>query len=217
MIDFFASLTVGLIVVMTLVILYSNFRQARELNQMKKVMQGWVDAQLRDRRAKHGAAISIPDPLQWFGRQANLVLTDLQRNLDDPPALEFLAERGLRLVVSPLPDRFLRSALREVEVKGKKLTKLMEPLLGKRRRDVRVMERNQVTSGEWFDLEAKAAVKACRVDWPDCSHLWFYVISPRPHPVRLVKVDWMDIKKWFVEQKGKLKTWLRLPFSKSSS
>lgn len=217
MIDFFASLTVGLIVVMTLVIFFSNLRQARELSQMKNVMQGWVDAQLRDRRAKHGAAISISDPLQWFGQQVNLVLTDLQRSLDEPPVLEFLAEHGVRLVVSPLPDPFLRSALREIQMKGKKLTKLMEPLLGTRRRDVRVMERNQATSGEWFDLEAKAAVKACRVDWPDCSHLWFYIITPRPQTAFLVRVDWVDFKNWFVEQKRKVRTWLRMPFSKSSS
>lgn len=217
MIDFFASLTIGLIVVLTLVILISNFHQARELNQMKKVMRVWVDAQLRDRRAKHDATISIPDPLQWFGGQVKLVLTDIQRTLEQPPALEFLAERGMRLVVSPLPARSLRGALRSVEVRKKKFSKLMEPLLGSRRRDLRVIAKNQANSGEWFDLEARAAVKACNADWPDCSHLWFYVISPRPQPEHLVKLDWMDFKNWFVDQKGRVKAWLKMPFSKSSS
>jgi hypothetical protein len=218
MIDFFASLTVGLIVVMTLVILLSNYHQAHELHHMQKVMQGWVDAQMRDRREKHSTTVKVNDPLKWFGDQAGLVLTDLQRNLEQPPALEFLAEQGMRLVVSPLAAKDLRRALKPFERKKRKIIKLVEPLLGSRRRDLHVIEKSQATSGEWFDLEARSASAAFMANWPDCSHLWFYVISPTlTQPKIFLKFDWAGFKEWFIQRKGKVLAWFKMRPSKSSS
>jgi len=218
MIDFFASLTVGLIIVMTLVILYSNHRQARALNEMKKVVEDWVESQMRDRREEHHARTKIAEPLKWFGGQVNLVLTDVQRKMEEPPALEFLAEQGMRLVVSPLPPSRLREGLRVIESRKRKLKKLVEPLLGYSRRNVKVIERNTTNVGEWFDLEAEAAAKALQVKWPACTRLWFYVISPRrAEREPLISLDMSSQKKWIKERKAKVTAWFKTQLSKSSS
>lgn len=218
MIDFFASLTVGLIVVMTLVILLSNYHQAHELHQMQKVMQGWVDAQMRDRREKHSASVKVEDPLKWFGDQAGLVLTDLQRTMEQPPALEFLAEHGMRLVVSPLGIHDLRKALRPFERKKRRIIKLVEPLLGSRRSDLKVIKKSRDLADEWYDLEAKSAAEAFMADWPDCSSLWFYVISPNKSQTKIFfKLDWAGFKDWFIQRKGKVMAWFKMRPSKSSS
>ncbi len=218
MIDFFASLTVGLIIVMTLVILYSNHRQARALNEMKKVVQGWVESQMRDRREERHARTKIEDPLQWFGGQVNLVLTDVQRKMEEPPALEFLAGQGMRLVVSPLSPGRLREGLKVTESRQRKLKKLVEPLLGYSKRNVKVIERNATNVGEWFDLEAEAAANALQAKWPACTRLWFYVISPRnAEREPLISLDLSNPKKWIKDRKAKVTTWFRTQLSKSSS
>ena len=54
MIDFFASLTVALIIVMTVVIFISNQRQAGIMKQMRLVLEDWYQAQMRI-GAKHTA------------------------------------------------------------------------------------------------------------------------------------------------------------------
>ena len=219
MIDFFASLTVGLIVVMTLVILYSNHRQARALNEMKKVVQDWVESQMRDRREERHNRIKIEDPLKWFGGQVNLVLTVVQRKMEEPPVLEFLAEQGMRLVVSPLPPSRLREGLKLSESTGKrKLKKLVEPLLGYSKRNVKVFERNTTNVDEWFDLEAEAAAKALQLKWPAYTRLWFYIISPRnAEREPFISLDMSSQKKWIKERKAKVTAWFRTQLSKSSS
>jgi hypothetical protein len=218
MIDFFASLTVGLIIIMTLVILYSNHRQARALNEMKKVVQGWVDSQMRDRREERHTRTKIADPLKWFGGQVNLVLTDVQRKMEEPPAIEFLAEKGMRLVVSPFPPGRLREGLKATESRKRKLKKLVEPLLGHSKRNVKVLEKNNSNAGEWFDLEAEAAAKALQAEWPACNRLWFYVISPG----KAEKEPWISLElssqwNWIKERKAKVTAWFKAQLSKSSS
>lgn len=218
MIDFFASLTVGLIIVMTLVILYSNHRQARALYEMKKVVQNWVDSQLRDRREDRHFRTKIEDPLKWFGGQVNLVLTDVQRKMEEPPALEFLAEKGMRLVVSPLPPSQLRAGLRATESRKRKIKKLVEPLLGYSRRNVKVIERNTSNVGEWFDLEAEAAAKALQQKWQGCTRLWFYVISPRSaERMPFISLDLNNQLNWIKQRKAKVTAWFKTQSSKSSS
>lgn len=218
MIDFFASLTVGLIIIMTLVIFISNYRQAQVLHQMKNVVKTWVDSQLRDRREERRNTITIKDPLKWFGNQVDLVLTDLQRTLEDPPAIEFLAEQGKRLVVSPLSPHHLRGLLRSIESRQRKLKHLVEPLLGARWKDVKVIQKKTGIENEWFDIEAAAAAKALKVSWPDYSYLWFYVISPRrPQEESWLRVEMGDFRDWINERKVKLITWFKTQFSKSSS
>ena len=218
MIDFFASLTVGLIVVMTLVILYSNHRQAQVLNGMKKVVQNWVESQMRDRREERHDRTIIEDPLKWFGGQVDLVLTGLQRKMEEPPALEFLAEQGMRLVVSPLSPIRLKEGLMAIESRKRKLKKLVEPLLGYSRRNVKVFERNTTNADEWFDLETEAAANALQVEWPAYTRLWFYVISPRSaQQAPLISLDITSQKKWIKDRKAKVTAWFKRQSSKSSS
>ncbi len=80
MIDFFASATIALIIIMTLVLFISNQRQAGILKQMRMVMEDWYDAQMRDRRKTFKEKINMPDPLVWLGNQVNLTL--LTRHVD---------------------------------------------------------------------------------------------------------------------------------------
>ena len=218
MIDFFASLTVGLIILMTIVILFSNQRQARALNEMKQIVEGWVQSQMRDRRETRINNTHIEDPIQWFGQQAGLKLLDVQRKIEDPAALEFLAEEGKRLVVSPFSPGLLRKRLRWLESKKKNLKKLVDPLLGKEWRKVEVQEKTPANSGEWFDVEANVAARMLQVNWKTCDRLWFYVIRPRdPKQEPLIAMDLSKQKKWFSDQKAKVFTWFKTQFSKSSS
>lgn len=218
MIDFFASLTVGLIVVMTIVILYSNQRQAHALNEMKNIVEGWVESQMRDRREARLNKTKIDDPIKWFGKYAGLKLSDVQRKLEKPPVLEFLAEEGKRLVVSPLEPSQLRKELRSIESKKKNIRKLVEPLLGKKWKKVEVTEKNPSVCGEWFDIEAEAATDALQVKWRTCDRLWFYVISPRIEEKEpLISFDFSRHRKWIDEQKEKVVKWFKIRFTKSSS
>jgi len=217
MIDFFASVTVGLIIVMTLVILYSNHRQARVLNEMKHVVQNWVEAQIRDRREARLNKTKIDDPIKWFGKHAGLKLSDVQRKLEIPPALEFLAQEGKRLVVSPLSPSQLRKELRSIESKKKNLRKLVEPLLGKEWKKVDVTEKNPAVSGEWFDIEAEAAANTLQVKWKTYGRLWFYVIQPRTEEKELlISLDFSKHRKWVNTQKEKVVKWFKTRFIKSS-
>jgi hypothetical protein len=188
------------------------------LIEMKKVVQGWVESQLRDRREERHDRTIIADPLKWFGGQVDLALTGVQRKIEEPPALEFLAEQGMRLVVSPLPPGRLREGLKGKEVRKRKLKMLVEPLLGYSRRNVKVFEKDPTNTDEWFDLEADAAVKALQVKWPACTRLWFYVISPRNAPqVPLISLDITGQTKWIKDRKAKVTAWFKTRSLKSSS
>jgi len=123
MIDFFASITIALIVVMTVVIFLSNQRQAHILKQMRFVLEDWYESQMRDRREAYRKEIQMPDVLQWLGSQVNLEIVDQGRRFENPPALELVAGEGVRLVVSPLPNRKLRAAVRKIESKTRKVSK----------------------------------------------------------------------------------------------
>lgn len=218
MIDFFASLTVGLIIFMTIVILYSNQRQARALNEMKHILDGWVQSQMRDRRESRFAKTHIENPIQWFGDQAGLKLLDVQRKIEEPPVIEFLAEEGKRLVVSPLSPGYLRKGLKSLEAHKKNLKKLVDPLLGKEWRKVEVLEKSPSSSGEWFDVEAQVAVKALQVNWKACERLWFYIIRPRETKREpFISIDLDKQKIWLIDQKEKIHSWLKTQFSKLPS
>lgn len=220
MIDFFASLTVGLIVVMTMVILYSNHRQAHALNEMKQIVEGWVESQLRDRRETRLKNTHIEDPIRWFGDQAGIKLSDVQRKIDQPAALEFLAEGGMRLVVSPLAPGLLRKELKSLEAKKKNLKKLVDPLLGQEWKKVEVHEKTPANSGEWFAVEAQVAARTLQVNWKNYDRLWFYLIHPREkarEPLISLSMDFHRQKKWLKEQKEKVFEWFRMQFLRSSS
>ena len=102
MIDFFASATIALIVVMTVVIFLSNQHQAKVLKEMRKVMEEWYGAQMRDRRKEYKEELEMPDALAWIGAQTNMTIVETRRQFNDPPALECLTAEGNRVVISPL-------------------------------------------------------------------------------------------------------------------
>jgi hypothetical protein len=153
MIDFLASTTIALIVIMTLVIFISNQRQAGILKQMRHVMEDWYQAQMRDRRDTFKERISMPDVLTWIGSQANLTVIEQGRRLANPPAVEFLTSEGARLVLSPLARRKLVADLKASEGKRRKVARLVEPLLGYHPGKAQMIERSNKTVHEWFEVE----------------------------------------------------------------
>jgi hypothetical protein len=176
MIDFFASTTIALIVIMTLVVFFSNQRQASILKQMREVVEDWYKAQMRDRRESFKAKIHMPDVMEWVGSQVNLTVVDQGRKLDEPPAVEFLTAEGARIVISPLKKFNLRGELRAIEGKRRKVSKLVQPLLGYHPGRVKAIERSNQTVHEWYEVEIETAANQLGVNWGNAKALYFYVI-----------------------------------------
>jgi hypothetical protein len=179
MIDFFASITIALIIVMTVVILISNYRQAQVLKQMRVVMEDWYAAKMRDRRETFRKNFKIKDGFEWLGNQVQLTVIEQGRKLENPRAVEFFTQEGPRLVISPLDKRRLRAALRASEGKKGKVSKLVQPLLGHRQRKVQVINRSTRTAHEWYDLEIEVALAKLGINWGELKRLNFYLVPQR--------------------------------------
>lgn len=209
MIDFFASATIALIIIMTLVLFISNQRQAGILKQMRMVMEDWYDAQMRDRRKTFKEKINMPDPLIWLGNQVNLTVVDQARRLVNPPAAEFLTAEGERLVISPLSKRKLRTGLRNAEGKHRKVAKLVQPLLGYHPGKIDVVERSNQTVHEWYEVEIETALEKLNISWGEVKNLYFYVIPQEPErgEAPLISLDLHSIRSWFEQQFKKIVGW----------
>lgn len=211
MIDFLASTTIALIVIMTLVLFFSNQRQASILRQMRMVMEDWYQAQMRDRRETFRDKIIMPDVLQWVGSQVNLTVVEQARKLENPPAAEFLTAEGARLVISPLSKRKLRSALKNSEGKRRKVAKLVQPLLGYHPGRVDVTERSNKTVHEWYEVEIETALEKLGINWVNFKGLYFYTVPQEPEKSKapLVSFDFSSVIKWFKTQTNKFSGWLK--------
>jgi hypothetical protein len=209
MIDFFASATIALIIIMTLVLFLSNQRQAGILKQMRLVMEDWYSAQMRDRRKTFKEKINMPDPLVWLGNQVNLTVVDQARRLVNPPAAEFLTAEGDRLVISPLPKRKLRSGLRIAEGKRRKVAKLVQPLLGYHSGKIDIIERSNHTVHEWYEVEIETALEKLNLNWGDVQSLYFYVIPQEPEKSKapFISLDMHSTSIWFKQQLKTISGW----------
>lgn len=219
MIDFLASTTIALIVIMTLVIFISNQRQARILKQMRLVMEDWYQAQMRDRRDTYKERISMPDVLKWIGNQVNLTVVEQGRRLANPAAIEFLTIEGVRIVVSPLAKGKLNSDLKTIEGKRRKVAKLVEPLLGYHPRKVKTFERSNKTVHEWFEVEIETAIQKLELNWVNVSTLFFYIIpqEPEKQTAPLVSIDLKNLKNGFDKGKSKISGWFKQPVRQFST
>lgn len=176
MIDFFASVTIGLIIAMTVVLYFGNRRQALILKEMRSVMEDWYHAKMRDRREAFRKQFHIDDGLKWLGDQVNLHIIEQGRWLQNPRAIEYLTTEGTRLVISTDKKRKLRADLRKAEGKRRKVANLVEPLLGYRPGRVEMIERSNDTVHEWFDLEIAAVFEKLNIQWGEVDCLYFYLI-----------------------------------------
>jgi len=218
MIDLFASITIALIVVMTVVIFLSNQRQAHILKQMRFVLEDWYESQMRDRREAYRKEIQMPDVLQWLGSQVNLEIVDQGRRFENPPALELVAGEGVRLVVSPLPNRKLRAAVRKIESKTRKVSKLVEPLLGSQPARVQVVERSNETVHEWYEVEIETAAKLLDLNWRGLKALYFYMIpvQTKEEHIPLISFDLGNLKMRVGSVVTNAMDWLKHRFAKAS-
>lgn len=218
MIDFFASITVASIAVMTIVILISNYRQAQILGQVREVLEEWYQSHMRDRLEKHENEIVIEEPLDWFGHQVGLKLLQLNQVLTEPTALEFLTAQGSRLVVSNVRPTEFKRKLRSKRVVRGKASRLMEPLLGRRPRKVRIIHKSPENSGEWFNIKGEAALRALNLDWGDIWELWFYIVPVETkQAAKKFSVDLSRVRLWFILKKEAIGKWFKRFTSKSSS
>ncbi|BBB48064.1 hypothetical protein [Pelolinea submarina] len=218
MIDFFASITIALIVVMTVVIFLSNQRQAHIMKQMRFVLEDWYQSQMRDRREAYRKEIFMPDALQWLGSQVNLKIVDQGRRFENPPALELIAGEGVRLVVSPLSNRELRAAVRKIESKTRKVSKLVEPLLGSQPAKVQVVERSNATVHEWFEVEIETAGKMLGLNWMGLKALYFYMIPVQTNEehIPLISFDLENLKLQIRSVFTTALNWVKQRFAKAS-
>ena len=218
MIDFFASITIALIIVMTVVIFLSNQRQAHIMKQMRFVLEDWYQSQMRDRREAYRKEIQMPDALQWLGSQVNLKIVDQGRKFENPPALELIAGEGVRLVVSPLPNRKLRAAVRKIESKTRKVSKLVEPLLGSQPSKVQVVERSNATVHEWYEVEIETAGKMLGLNWTGLKALYFYMIPVQTNKeqIPLISFDLGNLKLQIRSFFANAVNWLKQRFAKAS-
>ena len=216
MIDFFASTTIALIVVMTIVMFLSNQRQAQILKQMRFVMEDWYQAQMRDRRKAFKKEINMPEVYKWVGAQVNLNVIEQGRKLENPPAIEFFTTEGVMLVVSPWESRRLRRAAKKIEYKRRKVAKLVQPLLGSRPRKVQIVERSNRTVHEWYEVEIEVAMKKLGATWGQIDALYFYMIPVQPAkqrtPIISLDLSNLNIKKAFTD----VFTWFKQRIEKVS-
>ena len=218
MIDFFASITIAVISIMTLVILYSNFRQARAFREVKQVLEEWYQATMRDRKESHQDEIKIEDPIAWFSKQAGLKLIELHRVVDTPPAVEFISGENKLLVVSTQDPDTIKKVVRSLRRKTGRASRLVEPLLGKTLRKVTSFEKYAGKTEEWFGVEAEIALKALGVDWGEIESLWFYVVPVETTKEKpRIKFELKDLQNWWKSLYIGLRKWLRNLFSKASS
>ena len=218
MIDFFASLTVALIIVMTVVIFISNQRQAGIMKQMRLVLEDWYQAQMRDRRETYRKEIKMPDGLQWVGSQVNLTVVEMGRKLENPQAVEFLTAEGVRLIVSPLTKTQLRRAARKIESKRGKVAKLVEPLLGSQPGRMQVVERSDQTVHEWYEVEIEVAAQKLGVNWIGVKALYFYMIPTQvsEEKVPLISFDLENLKGMIKKSFDSAVEWFKQRLAKAS-
>ncbi len=218
MIDFFASVTVASILVMTIVIVLSNYRQARILNKVHTVLDEWYQSHMRDRLEVHQHEIMISDPLNWFGSQAGVKITEINRVLETCSAIEFLTNSEKRLVVSTLPIRSLRKKTR-ISIFGRgKLSRLVEPFLGNRINKVKVFQKTTDNAGEWFNVEAEAALKTLEINWGPINGLWFYLVPKgEKQKAGILNFNSKKITDWFRLNVEVFSKWIKKYFSKSLS
>jgi len=174
-IDFLGIATLTAVLLLGAVLTLYNSRQAAALQELERVIGEFYLMQAADRREQRRKEVQIGDPLAWVSKQTGVTVTGVERTLADPPAVELLTENpAYRLVISPLAPRELRTALKPLEVKNGRTSKLVDPLLG---RKAEAVDRSIANSGEWFDIEAEQAGKAFGVEWGEPKRLWFYAVK----------------------------------------
>jgi hypothetical protein len=173
---------------------------------------------MRDRREAYRKEIFRPDALQWLGSQVNSKTVDQGRRFENPPALELIAGEGVRLVVSPLSNRELRAAVRKIESKTRKVSKLVEPLLGSQPAKVQVVERSNATVHEWFEVEIETAGKMLGLNWMGVKALYFYMIPVQTNEehIPLISFDLGNIKLQIRSVFDTALNWVKQRFAKAS-
>ncbi len=211
MVDFFASITIGLIITMTVVLYFGNRKQAMILKEMHLVMEDWYQAKMRDRREAFRKQFQITDGLKWLGDQVNLHIIEQGRRLENPRAVEYFTTEGTRIVISPDKKAKLRNDLRKAVGKRRKVANLVEPLLGYRPGRAAVVERSNRTVHEWFDLEIAEAFAKLDIQWGEISCLYFYLVpkTAKSQNENDILAFFGQIVSWLSHAKSEMGSWMK--------
>lgn len=175
-IDILGFATLSAVLLLGAILTLYNSRQAKALFAAQKVLEDWFMLQVKDRREKKLNEIRIENPLIWLGQQVNMKIAGIYRYTENPKAVSLQTDQGSYVVVSPLDPEELNRALKPLETAKGRSANMIEPMLGRNLRKVKVIERNLVNAGEWFDVEAAQVGELINLHWGETPRLWFYLV-----------------------------------------
>ena len=110
----------------------------------------------------------------------------------------------------------MQIALRNIEGKQHKVSKLVEPLLGYKPSRVKVIRRNNETVHEWYEVEVETALRKMNLDWNFQDELNFYLIPVQAEKEKkpLISLDFQQIRLWVKESFSRITSWLKHQFEK---
>jgi hypothetical protein len=157
-----------------------NLEQARSLHQMANSLDEMHLLQLKKRRDQYKKNLKEIDALDWiqFHSGSTQQLVACLEGCDMPAWVNFSAEDGSRLVVSPFAPKRLSEVLGGKKSRRSRVGSAHEPLLGYSPRKVRILSRS-LADEEWFDLEAAEVGRQLEVNWGEVTRLWFYIIPKK--------------------------------------
>jgi hypothetical protein len=157
-----------------------NLKQARYLHQIADSLEEMNILQVKKQRKGYRTYFNTINILGWLKFQSGLT-QNLQKCLgvsQSPAWVNFSAEDGSRLVVSPFAPKRLSEVLGGKKSRRSRVGSAHEPLLGYSPRKVRILSRS-LADEEWFDLEAAEVGRQLEVNWGEVTRLWFYIIPKK--------------------------------------
>ena len=173
------GLTIALMVIFAAIMILYTSRQAHALDRLYDVVEHMHMVNLKDRREAKRREIEVVDPLIWVSEQVGIDVTHVIRTIHNPMVVDLGTAGDERVVISPLPNRRLKAALKPLYKNSKRASNMVEPVLGRFLWPwaVIVIERNLTNAGEWFDVEAGLVGQALGVRWGEVERLHFYVVG----------------------------------------
>jgi hypothetical protein len=171
--------TIGFALVCIILIYYFG-KQADALRGMHEAVHDIHITWMKDRRKELKREVHVPDATQWVRQQVGVdAPLGVKCLFAEPPLVDFnVDDGGLRLVVSPLKYRQIRTALKIQNRKnGGVMKQFLNPVMGRFPWSATTIERNLTNGGEWFDVEAGQVGRQLGLDWGEVDRLYFHLIK----------------------------------------
>jgi hypothetical protein len=170
--------TIGFALVCIILIYYFG-KQADALQGMHEAVHDMHITWMKDRRKELKREVNVPDATQWVRQKVGVdAPLGVNRLFSEPPLVDFNVDDGVRLVVSPLNARQIRSALRiQNRNNSGRMKQFLNPIMGRFPWSATTIERNLTNSGEWFDVEAGQVGRKLGIDWGELDRLFFHLVK----------------------------------------